>query len=151
MGRAFAIEPGQNDAVLRERGLSLAEGIRAPWRLETNKLRNLLIHGGLILYGTDDGDVLPFITHSDMVATALASREYPLVTKVTVPSHKGSAHPAETLSLLEIEELLTDVHSVCQRLHARIERVHAAARIADPAIAHPSIGDTPPVTFSDRC
>ena len=30
MGRAFAVEPGQNDTVLRERGLSLAEGIRAP-------------------------------------------------------------------------------------------------------------------------
>ena len=30
MGRAFAIEPGQNDFVLRERRLSLAEGIRAP-------------------------------------------------------------------------------------------------------------------------
>ena len=30
MGRAFAIEPGQDDVVLRERDLSLAEGIRAP-------------------------------------------------------------------------------------------------------------------------
>lgn len=30
LGRAFAVEPGQNDTVLRERRLSLAEGIRTP-------------------------------------------------------------------------------------------------------------------------
>lgn len=112
--------------------LSTADGDVRRWLLETSKLRNLLIHGGVFLYATDDGNVLPFVAHADMVATALASAEYPDVTRVSVPNHANSAAPNTTLSPGQVEELIADARAVLAVFVGHIERVHAEARRACP-------------------
>lgn len=108
--------------------LRAADGLVRRWLIETSKLRNLLIHGGVFLYAADDGQVVPFICHADMVATVLASAEYPDATRAAVPNHANSAPPNTTLAPDQVEDLIAEARAVLAVVVGHIEDVREEAR-----------------------
>lgn len=86
------------------------------WLLYTHKIRNLVLHGVLIVY---DGDLV--LVHADMQATLEAGQER---NEAKIPTYPHSVPPDSVFSITECHVSIAKAHQIAGYLLQPIETAH---------------------------
>lgn len=97
------------------------------WLIEGNKLRNLILHGYMILRRTGQGPGhigVPSIVHSDLVATAAARKGFPDVWESHAPIYKHSMSPDTIVEVEKLNRIIDEAKDVEKMLIRVIDTTH---------------------------
>ena len=95
------------------------------WLLQTQKIRNLVIHGFMIFQGAgDSGVVTPAIIHSDFIATGAATEGFPNISTVQAPTHRHSLSPDALIDVSRLNVLIEEAKQIEDILLKLIDSVH---------------------------